>query len=412
MILDIYKSVLKYCGLGVDNDGYVFIAMDKDKTRLRLDGKHVVLPTEQHLRNYDASNILFHPLSENILEKTESPIIKKLKNIINIRLNQVAGVLAQNLLNILVSPELHKRLNSDQSDILTISSDVDSKMLDFFITYTITNMKKKSSKLFTDVYIKRSGNYQSKKVSRLAVVSFPFYEEIDTLKCRKKDKVIYKALFEFMFPDIDEVDGYNYGSHSRVAPTLDALLLGSLTVASKLNDLVIQYKDFIDDADMLEFDGEWVDAFNDLEVLVGEIRKIPKQVIEPTQPTPDSNQLTMTDLYQGQAQPNQPVQQMQAMQPNQPIPQQPGMQPNQPMPQQPVNEYNPDGTLDFNSIKVQNPNLTYGYNPTQGLVPQPINQPYPTYQPPQQPQWVDPRMQQQHGFYTGTDGQAYPSFLY
>jgi len=426
MILKTYKSIVEYCGLSVDEDGYIHIDISEEKPMWKVNGKMVVLPTNTHLRNYNPANEIFHPLSENILERGDSAVIKKLKSTINIVLNQRIGVVAQNLLNILVSPEYHKRLDSTQSDILSISSNADHKTLEFFISHMVSSMKKNPN-VFVDIYIKRSGVINGKRVSRLSVVDFTFYKNIDNLKCRKKDKATYKALFELMFPGID-VDGeYNYGGICRVAPTLEATFNGSMLIASKINDLLYKYMDFIDDGDKLIFNGDWVEVFSDLESIVGEIRKLPSHTS--AEPTPIQTQPVVAEPTPIQTQPvvanavPQPVESnadiisrcknpdgslnFRAM--NGQYPQQPqGQYPQQPQGQYP---YRPQGPYPQppQGPYPQPPQGQY-LQPPQGQYPQP---PYPQGQQPQQPYPQGQYPQPPSRFmYTNPDGSQSRSFLY
>ena len=51
----------------------------------------------------------------------------------------------------------------------------------------------------------------------------------------------------------------------------------SCNVASRLNDILLTYKDFIDNYEELMFDSDWIEAFENLDDLSSEIRKIPVQ---------------------------------------------------------------------------------------------------------------------------------------
>jgi hypothetical protein len=223
--------------------------------------------------------IVFHPFTENIL-RGESEIIQKLKLTINVRLNYTIATIGQNLLNLVASPEFHSRLNPEQMEIMTCIKDCDEKSVVNFIQVMINGSKTKVDRLFTNIYLKRGGTIHGKRYSRVGIVSFPFYEDLVNNKVEKirvKDIETYKQLFKFIFPDIDQADCYNYGSNSQVAPFLDALMKSSCNVASRLNDILLTYKDFIDNYEELMFDSDWIEAFENLDDLSSEIRKIPVQ---------------------------------------------------------------------------------------------------------------------------------------
>lgn len=287
MLIQLYKSMLNYAGLKTDKDGFIYASLGGKKRMIEVQDRSLVLPTSEQLRSFNSDEkTVFHPLAENILERGEPPIIKKFKEVINIRLNYTIGVVAQSLLNIVVSPELHKKLNTEQMQLLKCIPDADGKTLDAFISKMVSRMKTRPDKVFTNIYIKKGGVFEGSRCARVSVVMFPFFEELDDLKFRKKDKPAIEALFKYIFQDIDVVDSYNYGSNSRVAPCLDALMNGSLNIASKLNEVLDLYSDYIEDSEDLVFDSEWVEKFFDLGALTKHIRRIPvhginEQLAEP-----------------------------------------------------------------------------------------------------------------------------------
>lgn len=279
-LLDIYSSILKFSGFEVDNEGLVSAIVGDKKEPAFIDGARIVLPTDTHLRNFvKGEKVIFHPLTENIL-RGESDVIQKLKTSINIKLNYTIGIIGQSLLNLLASPELHHRLNPEQLDIMKCITDCDEKSRVNFVSYMLSGYKTKSDRLYVNIYLKRGGNVNDKRFARVGIVSFPFYDELvkgKVDKLRVKDVETFKQLFKFIFPDIDNIDHYNHGSNSSVAPFLDSLMRTASNIASRLNDVTQQYKEFIDGADAIEFDADWIESFDDLESLASEIRRIPVQ---------------------------------------------------------------------------------------------------------------------------------------
>lgn len=222
-LLTIYESILRFAGLEADSKGLISTSMENTKQPTVIDGLRLVLPTNDQLRNFNPKEtIIFHPLTENIL-RGESEVIQKLKYIINIRLNYAIGIVAQSLLGVISSPELHARLTPEQSEILLVVKDADEKSVANLVNVMLNGVKTKPDRLFTNIYLKRGGVYQGKKFSRVGVVNFPFYQELllpktDKDKFRAKDRETYKQLFEYMFEGINIDDHYNYGSNSQVAP--------------------------------------------------------------------------------------------------------------------------------------------------------------------------------------------------
>lgn len=277
---EIYRSVLKYAGLEADNLGFISTVLDTKRTPTVIGGLQLVLPLDNQLRSFDAKqNIIFHPLTENIL-RGESEVIAKLKSIINVRLNYTIGTVAVNLLKLLASPEYHGKLNPEQLELITSVADADEKTQVNFVSLMVAGIRADPEGVFTRIYLKRGGTYKGKRYSRVGIVNFPFYEKImedKVEKIRVKDKETFRQLFEFMFPNISVAEEYNFGSESQVAPYLEALLRSSSNIAARLNDLLTTYSDFIDDAEKIMFDSDWTDYFQDLNALIPEIRKVPMQ---------------------------------------------------------------------------------------------------------------------------------------
>lgn len=374
-LIDIYKSLLRFSGLEADEHGYISAVMNDRKEPTNVGGVRLVLPTHEQLRHFNPNEkVIFHPLAENIL-KTESEVIKKFRDIINIRLNYTIGVVVQSLLNLIASPDLHKRLSPEQMELLLAIKDADEKTVLNFIQHMVSVMKSKPDRIFVNIFLKKGGWKGKDKFSRLAVVSFPFYESLSELKVRKKDQETYRQIFEYLFMDIDKKEEYNYGSNSRVAPYLDALMNSAVGIASRLNDTIQLFGDFIDEADKLVFDSDWYEYFQNLEELLAEIRKVPAHVsqdnnVEPAQ-TLDIFGQQQQPVYPNQQQPTQyPVQ-------NQFVPGYTQQVNYTPVQQVPAGVVQTERGLDFKSMMANNPVIAAAPNP---LLPHLLNQQAMQYQ--------------------------------
>lgn len=278
MILKIYESILRFAGLTTDDDGFIKVKLnDKKSEYISVDGSNLVLPTKNQLESImNNDKIIFHPLCENVL-RGETPVLKKYRQALNIKLNYVTGIIIQTILKIALDTSIHKDLESGQNNILTLFKECDAKTLSNFVSL-LHNKKVKPDRLFVNIYLKKGGVYKTKKYSVASIISFPFYEDIDNLNIRKKDKEIYKRILEYMFLNIDIKEEYNYGSTSRIAPLTDSLLTGALGLASRLNDQLSLFKDHISNFEVLMFDDNWVEHFKDLEAIRNEIGKIPSHI--------------------------------------------------------------------------------------------------------------------------------------
>jgi hypothetical protein len=282
-LIKVYESILKFIGLDSTKDGYVNARYGDNVKPFNINGLRVVLPLPEQLRSFDPKEkIIFHPLAENVL-RGESDVINKLKEVIILRVNLVTGLIIQSLLNLVASPELHSKLTPEQAELLLTMKDVEPKTVIEFTNLMLSNIKNQDNSQFFNLYLKKGGTFKGSKFSRVGVVTFPYYDKLlenekDLKPTRSKDRKALLAIFKFIFPCIEEKESYNYGSNSNIAPYLDTLLKTTANVASRLNDVVSIYQDFIDDYDTLIFDADWVDYFLDLDVLLPEIRRIPVQV--------------------------------------------------------------------------------------------------------------------------------------
>lgn len=283
---EVYTAILAFAGLDADKDGYISTIVGDRREPAVLGGLRLVLPMDQHLRNPNPKEkVIFHPLSENIL-RGESEVITKLRDIINIRLNFTFGIVSQALLNLAASPEEHHKLTPDQTELLIALKDVDDTTVRHFTSLMLEGIKNQANKLFMNIYLKRGGSIGDKRYSRAGILTYSLYEELlkDSnevygVKLRVKDKETLKQLYQFILPGIeDDNTVYNRGSDSTIAPFLDALMKTAMAIASRFNDIFEQYGQFIDQYESLVFNGDWVETFENLNVMASELRRVPAQL--------------------------------------------------------------------------------------------------------------------------------------
>lgn len=391
-IIDLYKSILDCGSLTTNDEG--FVSVKHNNNPVLVDGKRLVLPIHKQLSSggWD-SKMVFHPLSESVL-RGESEIITKMRSVFNIRLNSTFAAIGVNLLSIIASTDDHKKLNPEQSELLSAISEVDKSTLDSFVKIMTNVIKDSTEKGFIHIFLKRGGIINGKKFSRVGVVTFPFYEELQKqqetyygVKLRSKDRIVFIQLCEYMLPNLNVAEHYNYGSESRIAPYLDALMGTVLGIASKFNDILETYSKEIDDSEMLVFNADWVEAFENLEVMLPQIRQIPVQqgnegkarIGEQTlTPEPVTNTAQVLQTFQPPVQ--APVQQPWVQQPQH----QPMMQPQQ----QSSGLIITDKGLDFSSLLRSRPQIASAAVP---IGQQPMYQP--VMQQPAPPRWAMPQQQ-------------------
>ena len=399
-IIKLYKALLKVGNLNTSEDGFISsVNISGEEKPVMIDGKRLVLPIVNHLSNpKPESQIIFHPLSENML-RNESIVLDRYRAIINIRLRYVISTVTHSLLTIATSVAEHSKLTPDQLEFLSVVKNADAKTLDVFEKILEKMPANQIKASFVNIYIKRGGLHNGVKFSRVGIVNFPFYEELKEceneiygVKLRVKDKETFIKLFEYIFPNISVAGSYNRPSNSTIAPNLDALMKTIITVAGPINDQITLFSNLIDGAENLAFNSEWVDTFDNLEVMVPQIRLIPmqagnegsadnvrKDAIVATPPP----QVVLSQVVNPQVQQVQQVP-YQA----QPMQQVPYMQPNMFQPQPPQLLKNSNGRLDFESVMRAIPGVG-------GIQQQP---PYQGMQMERQPTWSQQQFPQPQQF--------------
>ena len=385
-IIDLYTSILDCGSLTTNDEG--FVSVKHNNSPVLVEGKRLVLPTHKQLSSGGWDNkMVFHPLSESVL-RGESEIIAKMRSVFNIRLNSTFAAIAVNLLSIIASTDEHKKLNPVQSELLSAVGEVDKPTMDAFIKVMTAIIKDSAEKGFINIFLKRGGLIKGKKFSRVGVVTFPFYEELQKqqetyygVKLRSKDRIVFIQLCEYILPSLNVEEQYNYGSESRIAPYLDALMGTVLGIASKFNDILETFSKEIDDSEDLVFNAEWVEAFENLEVMLPQIRQIPVQqgnegkarMDDNTSQEPVSTSQVLQTFQPPVQQVQQPFNQFQN-QPVQQAPQQNGL-------------VITDKGMDFGSLLRNRPQIA-GFGQQQ--------QPMMANQPPPPPRWAAPQQVYQY----------------
>ena len=400
-LIPLYKSILQYAGCQADEEGYVSLSIAGENTPALVKGARLVLPTREHLKTFQpGEKVIFHPLSENVL-RGESEIIADLKQRINIRTNMILGALTISLLQLVADSDKHKLLDPEQSELLIALGAVEEKSVINLTSIVTAASKKNMTAVFTNIYLKKGGSVNGHRFARAGITTFPFWNELTEDKKDifgvgirlTKDKPIYTNLMKFIFPEIETPEAYNYGSASNTAPYLDALMKTSLKINARLAYLCELYKPFINgltDEDLV-FDSEWVEAFDNLDALQAEIRKVPMQagnegsakVEQPNQapvnqPLVAPAQMGIAPVASAAAPvaasapaahagalPWQNVRSAQAPQPYQAAPY-PGAQQFAHAPAAPARPVMGKGGLDFNSLKAAVPSLAMAPNALPG----------------------------------------------
>lgn len=315
-LLELYKHILGYAGMEADDDGLISYGCYIDPEPATIGNARLVLPLRKFLKDPDPTKrIIFNPLAENIVEG-ESKVIQKLRHILNVRINYTFGAVANAILLVAASPELQKKLDSDQVQMLVPLKDVDKKTTLAFTNLMTAAISRKdvpmaAERVFVYSYLRKGGTINGQRYSRAGIIRFPMLEdlrkaekELYGVKLRPKDIAVFIALMEVILGKDPETK-FSRGSDSLIAPCLEALMNSTVGVASRLNDFLdSEFGEVIEDASTLIFNGEWVEAFENLEPYRSLVCLVPMQAgseaapVETTQPQVQQHQIQQPQVQQ------------------------------------------------------------------------------------------------------------------
>lgn len=285
---EIYKVILANAGMYADDEG--FVSMVDQKEPVLIAGKRLVLPTRNQTSEPNLGNrVVFHPLHESLI-RGESEVMVRTRELINARLNISFSYIALCLLTLATSPAQHVSLAPDQTVFMDNLKEIDEDIVDTFQKILEVMSVSQDGKCFLRFFIKRGGELKGRTVQRLAVVSFPFYEELIKRPATGQPNMIYgvrvkKAhreclikLVEYMVPNIAVAGHYNRGSDSTVAPTLDAIMNATRALGGLVNEMTELFgESVIPDLSSMQYPMDWVPTFENLSAYQAKINMVPAQ---------------------------------------------------------------------------------------------------------------------------------------
>lgn len=294
-LLTFYSQTLDAVDVKVNEDGALVYmppdAVEKDgspmRTPARLDGKQWILPTKEVLNDSPwEDHIAFHPLSENILNG-ESTTLTNFKALANIKLNTIVANLMLHLTEFAANPAAHANAPAKASKFLKLVPNINET--------TLKHMKelyKRSDasvdRRFISLYIKKGGRVSGNQYPWATIVSFPFRHELDGeqgkafgVSFSKKDQASFKALFEYILPESDDLQSYSAGGTSHTAPKFESFLKAFVKVATQLNEIVTAHKKILPTYKNLLIDLEWVETLGEVDKLADVVPPLPGNVGDP-----------------------------------------------------------------------------------------------------------------------------------
>lgn len=299
-LIEIYTSVLEFAGCEVSAGGFVQAKIGDKRKNVIVEGKDLVLPIQEQLRNPTPDTVIFHPLAENELGN-ESDILRRLREVTFAHLNRVTSDIMLDLVSILASSELHSKLSVTAQDILYQGLKVDKKTATAISALTRKEIEN-YHKLLVSGFLRRGGTVKGTTVARAGIVSFPLYTKLADdgylsdlpTGVRKADPESIRGLLKFIFPKIDTPGEYYVGSDSHVAPFFEAFLKMIKVIANDLQTVLSNFEGHLVHAADHTFNNEWVDIIDKMDTLRGKIAIIPSQGTVQAKPVVEVQQQAAT----------------------------------------------------------------------------------------------------------------------
>lgn len=308
-LLEFYLEILDSLSMSIDDDGFISMKVGTSIMPAFINSKRLVLPTGPILRDPDwDSYIPFHPLSEQV-NRGESAVIKRMKDIVTFRLTSIMLCLITNLIDIVMDPEKRSKLTPRQSEIIDVLKGLtNNSVAKINKIVGAIDFDGGDNKLMS-VYLKRGGTFEGKVNSVVAVVNFPILKKIDHEKLKvfnvtlgsKKELAAVEGLLDFILPHMGEKDYYNAGSNSLETPYLDSLMKAFAKVAKQLNIITSMFNEHLDNPEELMVNLSWLHKLEDLHLYKSLIPSLEGNtgslsVTEVEQSTVENSEVASSDL--------------------------------------------------------------------------------------------------------------------
>lgn len=263
-LMKFYTDALTSVDLNVTDDGFVKIQSGKRNQMVMVNKHPLVLPIKEQITSLNevqedgslkVTKTLFNPLNEDVV-KGESESLKKLKNMMDIKMSFTLNLIFNNLLKLGSDLDLQKKASLNLTSFIStlnkakgrnVKVAVDENSIIKWNKIYEKNMISTATKGLIHTYLKRGGVFNNNKYNCLATINFPAYKELLKLdkkpqmygiKLRPKDVEVYKLVYEFIFKDINEKDSFMLGSNDKKSPGFISLFSMYIHIGERLNELL------------------------------------------------------------------------------------------------------------------------------------------------------------------------------
>ena len=356
---EFYEKVLLSTGLIVTEDGYVKAPLrgrSKVSDNITFKGKTLVLPLRQHFDTMtdiidgkkELIKVIFNPLKEDVI-KGDSESLAKLKSMIEVRLSHSLNNIFNAIISLALNKEKQKHMSLELTSLFAsmkeaknqnITNVIDENTLEKFKKIASALVVPSNTKGLIHFYLKKGGVVNNVKYNRLAISSFPMYEELEKyvkdgsiygVKLRPKDVKVFKIIYEYIFNNINVKDYYTFGSTDKNSPGFISLFKLYISIVYRLNELIslLEFTDEIDEFAKMElhitsedldniarFDRELAVIPNDTEVNRSMDRLIGNSLVNEQVKTAEGKLDARSLLYGNNVQPNYNIPTVQPIQNN------------------------------------------------------------------------------------------------
>lgn len=250
-----------------------------DKIAITIDGKRLTLPTRENLKLGTQHNMMFHPLSEQLMSGP-SPVLDALREYIMLRISTTAASIAQAAMTVAQSVALQKKCKGTANELIRPLAGVDPKM-EATLGKVLDNIGMTPETRMYNIFLVASGSKDNPRGLRTTKVSFPIMDDAYSgdeteffnvkMPRKTKDKVSIVGMMEVLFgiEDKDEAEKRNcileYTTDLRQAPYFHSLLTAFYAIATHQNALIDGLFKAVPALDDLRYKLEWNEEFEDFE---------------------------------------------------------------------------------------------------------------------------------------------------
>lgn len=275
-ILEEYTKIIESVDFAVD-EGYIYSSSNvEDRVQGKVDGLPLVLPTKDHLKTLSSKDgtvnkIPFNVFLEDAFAKEDSGGIKLIRFGIASRLKASILGIGTLLLKVANTDKLQNSAPYEITKFLTslkdvykkrkIAQDVTDDTIDVWNRILTEPLKLNGEELSViNISSKKSGKIGKNTFNRVTTYYSPMYDALvenpDAIKAppkstaknknyrqlRKADAIIYKAIINYIFAELDKDNTLKVGSNDGYAPTFITTYQIFQVLAKRINEILDNLK--------------------------------------------------------------------------------------------------------------------------------------------------------------------------